>query len=94
MVKSTAKGALGHGGVKWGPLFASTAIFEDDYRSGTHGRLRTEVETVYTLTQAAIDHDYPLTEKRTINGILTDQLRLTYNQTVGWLDCLLPFYDV
>lgn len=92
LVKSTAKGAQGHGGVKWGPLFASTAIFEDDYRSGTHGRLRTEVETVYTLTQAAIDHDYPLTEKRTINGILTDQLRLTYNQTVGWLDCLLPFY--
>ena len=90
--KSETLTCQARGGTRWAPLFASPEIYDDDYRTGTHAKLLLDVETVYDLTQRAIDHDYPIGEKRIINAILSDQNRKTFSGTVGFLNCLLPFY--
>jgi len=92
MYSSKTPTGQAQGGTKWSAAFASAEIFDDEFRRGTHKRMLDDVETVYNLTQRAIDYDFPLKSKRIINAILSHQLRLAYQGTVGYLNCLLPFY--
>ena len=91
LCKSDASAAQARGGTKWASMFATPENYDDDYCSGTHAKLLLDVETVFNLTQRAIDFDYPIGDKRTINAILSDQNRKTYSGTIGFLNCLLPF---
>lgn len=87
------------GGAKWAPMFHSAEGFEDDFRDGAHRRVLRGIESAYELTQKSIDQDFPLGiggpsggSNRKIHTILTDQNRRAYRQTVGFVECLLPFY--
>eukprot|EP00956_Cyclotella_meneghiniana_P030544 scaffold77143_cov87-Cyclotella_meneghiniana.AAC.1 len=87
------------GGAKWAPMFQSAELFEDDFRDGAHRRVLRGIESAYELTQKAIDQEFPLGipgpnggNNRKIHTILTDQNRRAYRQTVGFIECLLPFY--
>lgn len=87
------------GGAKWAPMFQSAEGFEDDFRDGAHRRVLRGIESAYELTQKAIDQEFPLGipgptggNNRKIHTILTDQNRRAYRQTVGFVECLLPFY--
>ena len=87
------------GGAKWAPMFQSAEKFEDDFRDGAHRRVLRGIDSAYELTQKAIDQEFPLGiagptggSNRKIHTILTDQNRRAYRQTVGFIECLLPFY--
>jgi hypothetical protein len=90
---------VARGGAKWGAMFATAELFEDDFRDGAHRRVVKGVDNAYDLIQKAIDHDFPLGfansrtgDVRKVHAILTDQLRLAYRQTIEFLNCLLPFH--
>ena len=89
----------GRGGAKWGAMFATAELFEDDFRDCSHRRVIKGVENAFDLTQKAIDHTYPLgvggdrnTDNRKIHTILSDQNRRAYRQCIGFMESLLPFY--
>ena len=97
MVENAA--TVSRGGAKWAPMFQSAEKFEDDFRDGAHRRVLRGIENAYELTQKAIDQEFPLGiigpnggNNRKIHSILTDQNRRAYRQTVGFIECLLPFY--
>jgi hypothetical protein len=90
---------VARGGAKWGAMFATAEVFEDDFRDGAHRRVVKGVDNAYDLIQKAIDHDFPTGfvgsrtgDVRKVHAILTDQLRLAYRQTIEFLNCLLPFH--
>lgn len=90
----------GRGGAKWGPMFATADLFEDDFRDGSHRRVVKGIENAFELTQKAIDHTYPLStvglergrDDRKLHTILSDQNRRAYRQCIGFIESLLPFY--
>ncbi|KAL3801856.1 hypothetical protein ACHAWO_003862 [Cyclotella atomus] len=88
-----------NGGCKWSPLMASAKLFEDDFRDGTHRRMLKGVENAYELTRKAIDTAFPVgfsgvrsQDNCKVHAILTAQLQMAYHQTIGYIECLLPFY--
>eukprot|EP00956_Cyclotella_meneghiniana_P022889 scaffold43790_cov38-Cyclotella_meneghiniana.AAC.5 len=96
-VETTSTAGLG--GAKWGAMFATAELFEDDFRDGSHRRVIKGIENAFDLTQKAIDHTYPLgvggdcnTDNRKIHTILSDQNRRAYRQCIGFIESLLPFY--
>ena len=89
----------GTGGAKWGPMFATAQIFEDDFRNGSHRRVIRGIEKAYELMQVSVDTDFPLAhgtdgtvDMRKLNMIISDHNRRALRQTTGFIECLLPFY--
>ena len=96
-VENTA--TAGTGGAKWGPMFATAQIFEDDFRNGAHRRVIKGIEKAYELMQVSVDTDFPLAhgtdgtvDMRKLNMIILDHNRRALRQTTGFIECLLPFY--
>ena len=85
-------------GTKFAPMFSSARVFQDEFRKGSHRRIFEQVEKIYDLMQLAMDTIYPLgdatgkpgVDSRKINMIITDHNRCGYNQTIGFIESLLP----
>ena len=88
-----------HGGAKWAPMFTTPDIFEDNFREGAHRRVMKGIDRVYELVSKAVDQTFPVSQRlndspalRKVHSILAEQNRLAHRQTVGFIECLMPFY--
>lgn len=97
VVESAATAA--HGGAKWAPMFLTPDIFEDNFRDGAHRRVMKGIDRVYELVSKAVDQTFPVSQRvndspalRKVHSILAEQNRLAHRQTVGFIECLMPFY--
>lgn len=88
-----------HGGAKWAPMFATPDVFEDNFRDGAHRRVMKGIDRAYELVSRSVDQTFPVSQRagesptvRKVHTILTEQNRLAYRQTIGFIECLMPFY--
>ena len=85
-------------GTKFTPMFLSSDVFQDQFRKGSHRRILKQVEKIYDLMQLAVDTVFPLSDARgkpgldarKLNMIISDHNRRGYNQTIGFIESLLP----
>jgi hypothetical protein len=97
MIKKSAKAAdAGHGGWTFQPSFADAKVFEGTVEHSTKGFLKRRLRENMPKHQSAIDAAYPPDQPQhsRSNAIFSDILRRGFYQADGFLEAIVPFYNL
>ena len=96
MSKSTST-AEGRGldltnGWRWTHSWSSSAKFEGSFNNGAFDIMLSDLKDTKETVQNSIDSAFPIDTHGTMHAIFTEQLSISYEQAVGWLQSLLPLF--
>jgi hypothetical protein len=89
---SERESAMDNDNVEWATPFATHSAFEGTYNNGTHLRLKKAINGVVKAIEGGLDSAYPPRLHPKINAVFKDQLRLTADQCLGFLDSCIPLF--
>ena len=92
MRRSEKPGAAATDGWSWTSTWSSCEYFEGGFNNGAHDSLKTDLRDTKNLLQNAISFVFPTDTHGTTNTALTEQLGLSYDQAVAWLESLTPLF--
>jgi len=97
MSKSTATGGeRGQldltNGWKWNHAWSSAAKFEGVFNNGGFDIMLADLKDTRETLQNSIDASFPIDTHGTLHAIFSEQLSLSHQQAVGWLQSLIPLF--
>ena len=97
MSKSTATGGdRGHldltNGWKWNHAWSSASKFEGLFNNGGFDIMLADLKDTRETLQNSIDASFPIDTHGTLHAIFSEQLSISYQQAVGWLQSLIPLF--
>ena len=96
MMKSTSttevRGLDLTNGWRWTHSWSSSAKFEGTFNNGSFDIMLSDLKDTKDTVQNSIDSAFPIDTHGTMHAIFTEQLSISYEQAVGWLQSLLPLF--
>ncbi|KAL7466323.1 hypothetical protein ACHAXS_006628 [Conticribra weissflogii] len=80
-----------HGGFSWAPLFSLHAAYEE-ITGGTATRILGKLDSLLTMIQRGINHQFPVDSRPKENAVFSEQLRKSHAHAMGWLHSLDPLF--
>lgn len=90
LLASEKESAMDTDNVEWAAPFVSHAAFEGTYNNGTHLRLKKSITGVVKALEGGLDAAYPPRLHPKVNAVFKDQLRLSSDQCLSFLDSCTP----
>ena len=92
MRRSDKKEAALTDGWAWSNTWSTFWNFEGTFNNGAKDRLKIDLRDTKDLLQNAIDFNFPIEIRATAHAIFTEQLSLSYDQSIAWLESLTPLF--
>ena len=92
MRRSDKKEAAPTDGWAWSGTWSTFAHFEGTLNNGAHDRMKNDLRDVRESLQNAIDFAFPIDKKGTMHAVFTEQLTMSYDQAVAWVESLTPLF--
>ena len=92
MRRSDKKEAALTDGWAWSNTWSTFRNFEGTFNNGASDRLKTDLRDTKDSLQNAIDFNFPIETHASAHAIFTEQLSLSYDQAVAWLESLTPLF--
>ena len=92
MRRSDKKESAPTDGWAWSGTWSTFAHFEGTFNNGAHDRMKNDLRDVRESLQNAIDFAFPIDKKGTMHAVFTEQLTMSYDQAVAWVESLTPLF--
>ena len=92
MRRSDKKEAALTDGWSWSNTWSTFRNFEGTFNNGGKDRLKIDLRDTKDSLQNAIEFSFPIETHATAHAIFTEQLSLSYDQAVAWLESLTPLF--
>ena len=89
---SKKPGAAATDGWSWTSTCSSFEHFKGNFNYGAPDCLRTDLRDTKDSLQNATNFAFPIDIHGTTNAVLTEQLGLSYDQAIAWLESLTPLF--
>ena len=92
MKRSDKKEAAPTDGWTWASTWSTFAHFEGTFNNSAHDKMKSDLQDVQDSLQNAIDFAFPMDHHGTVHAVFKEQLGLSYDQAVAWLESLDPLF--
>ena len=82
------------GGWYWTTNWSSFAAFKETFNNGAKESVTSSLSEVLRMIQNAIDFSFPPATHTIAHTIATEQLLISKQQALGWIEALKPLYEI